>query len=143
VPAAATAIGTGVGAVLGVVAPASIPTTGAFTNDGVLVLTGGANGATAGQAVFASASVASTLSLYGAAGAFTRSIGSFTMTNPSTSGARANPITGVALNEPVQAGMPAMLQFFGLDGVGSPSSDIAVYATDISIPLTEVSGFGS
>jgi hypothetical protein len=137
----ATPLGSGVGAVLGVVAPASIPTTGPYTNAGALVLTGGANGSTGGQAVFASASVASTLGLYNASGALARSLGSFTMTNPSTSMARVQPMTGVSLNGPVQAGIPATLETYGPDGVGTVSNDFAMFASDGSITLTELSGF--
>lgn len=140
-PGAAAAVGAGVGAVLGAVAPASIPTSGPLTNAGVLVLTGGANGATAGQAVFANASIASTLGLYGAGGAPSTSIGAFTTKNASSSMARTNPITGVALNGPVQAGMPAMLESYGPNGVGSIDNDIAIFVSDVSIPLTELSGF--
>jgi hypothetical protein len=144
VPGAATSIGTGVGAVLGVVAPASIPTSGQFTNAGALVLTGGANnGSMAGQTVFASGTpaVASSLGLYGAGGTLSTTIGAFTTTNPSTSSARVNPITGVALNGPAQAGVPATLETFGPDGVGGVGNDLVVFASDASIPLNEISGF--
>jgi hypothetical protein len=105
------------------------------------VLTGAVNGTTAGQAVFADASIGSTLGLYGAGGASSTSIGAFTTKNASSAMARTNPITGVALNEPVQAGMPAMLESYGPDGVGSVGNDIAIFVSDASIPLTELSGF--
>jgi hypothetical protein len=54
---------------------------------------------------------------------------------------RVNPITDVALIGPVQAGMPAMLETYGPDGVGSVGNDIAIFVSDASIPLTELSGF--
>jgi hypothetical protein len=141
----ATALASTVSAVLGAVAPASIPTSGPFANAGALALTGGANGATAGQAVFASASVGSSLGLYGTGGTLSTAIGAFTTTNPGNNNApRVNPITGVALNGPAQAGMPAAIETYGPDGAGAVGNDIAIFASDASIPLnasSEISGF--
>jgi len=139
-----TAVASNVSAVLGIVLPSPVPTTGPVTNVGALVLTGGGNGATAGQAVFASSSVAASLYLYGSGGAQTNLVGTLSMTNPSSSSARVNPIYGVALDGgAVQTGMPAMLELFGTDGLGGNAEDIAIYSSDgATTPFAELSGFG-
>jgi hypothetical protein len=130
-----------VSAVLGAVQPTSVPTTGPISNEGVLAVTGGANGVTAGQPVFASSTVAATIGLYGTAGTLLNPVGQFSMSNPAA-GTRVNPIYGVALDSgPVQAGMPAMLELFGTDGTGANASDIAIYASDASTTFAQLSGF--
>jgi len=154
-PGAATAVATSVSAVLGVVAPSPIPTSGPITYSNALVLTGGSNNTTVnaglgGGAAFANGATSdgwpitqASLGLYGAGGVLTRSIGTLSMTNVANNTALTQPITGAALNNgPVQAGMPALLELYGKDGTGNPSTDIAAYATDASIPLTQLSGFG-
>jgi hypothetical protein len=138
---APTAIGSGTGAVLGAVAPSMIPTAGPYVNVGAVVLTGGPNGSTAGQAVFANSSGGATLGLYGAGGTLSTTVGSFTTMNPSSSLARANPITGVALNGPVQAGMPASLETYGGNGTGTLDNDFAIFTADMGSSLEELSGF--
>jgi hypothetical protein len=155
-PGAATAVATSVSAVLGVVAPSPIPTSGPITYSGALVLTAGSNHTTlnaglGGGAAFANGATSdgwpitqAKLGLYGVGGVQTGSfIGTLSMNNVANNTALTQPITGAALNNgPVQAGMPAVLELFGKDGTGNPSIDIAVYATDLSIPLTQLSGFG-
>jgi hypothetical protein len=158
-PGAATAVlnsasAVSVSAVLGVVAPSPIPTSGPITYSGALVMTGGSNNTTVnatlgGGAAFANGATSdgwpitqASLGLYGAGGVLTRSIGTLSMNNVANSTTLTRPITGVALNNgPVQAGMPALLELYGKDGTGNPSTDIAAYATDASIPLTQLSGF--
>jgi len=140
----ATAVATGVSAVLGVVAPATIPTSGPITFAGALVMTGGANGATAGQAEFANGSpaVTASLGLYSSAGALTTTIGTLSSTNVANGPALALPITGVALNGgPVQQAMPATLLLFGTDGTGAAGQDIAIFSSDNSTPFAQISGF--
>jgi hypothetical protein len=110
-------------------------------NVGAVVLTGGPNGSTAGQAVFANSSGGATLGLYGAGGTLSTTVGSFTTMNPSSSLARANPITGVALNGPVQAGMPASLETYGGNGTGTLDNDFVIFTADMSNSLEELSGF--
>jgi hypothetical protein len=137
----ATAVSSSVSAVLGVVAPSSIPTTGPYANVGALVVTGGVNAGT-GVAAFATPSgTQATLSLYSAS-VMATGLGTISSNaTGGTAGPLTNPITGVALGPgPVQVGMPAMLTLVGSAG-GSPSEDVAVYTTDGSIPLTEISGF--
>jgi hypothetical protein len=137
-PGAATAVGSGVSAVLGVVAPATIPTSGSITYSGALVISGGGNTSPAtGQPLFASTSPAfgATLGLYAANGTLTTTIGTLSQTNPGTSNmyTAGGGITGVALNGgPVQAAMPQMLLLFGKDGTGNPAQDIALFASDNS-----------
>jgi hypothetical protein len=144
----ATAIANSVSAVLGVVAPASIPTTGPYANAGALVLTGGINTATAGVPAFADgpSNTQATLNLYSsnptAAPVVLGKISS--KATGGTAGPLLYPITGVALNDgPAQMGMPAVLQLIGKDGSGVTAGvDLAVFTTDgTTIPLTEISGF--
>jgi hypothetical protein len=155
-PGAATAVANSVSAVLGVVAPSPIPTSGPLTYSNALVLTAGSNHTTlnaslGGGAAFANGATGdgwpitqASLGLYGAGGVLTRSIPMpLSMNNVANNTALTQPITGAALNNgPVQAGMPALLELYGKDGTGNPSTDIAIYATDASIPLTQLSGFG-
>ena len=136
-----TAIGSGTGAVLGVVAPSMIPTAGPYANVGALVLTGGPNGSTAGQAVFANSSGGATLGLYSATGTLSTTVGAFTTSNPSSSLARVNPITSVALNGPVQAGMPASLETYGANGTGALDNDFVIFTGDSANSFEELSGF--
>jgi hypothetical protein len=146
----ATAIANSVSAVLGVVAPASIPTTGSYANAGALVLTGGINTATAGVPAFADgpSNTQATLNLYSsnptAAPVVLGKISS--KATGGTAGPLLYPITGVALNDgPAQMGMPAVLQLIGKEAGGSAAAvDLAVFTTDgTTIPLTEVSGFNN
>ena len=143
-PGTATAVASSVSAVLGGVAPATI-SAGPITYAGALVMTGGANGATAGQAVFASTTpaVTASLGLYSASGTLTTSIGTLSSTNVANTGTPfGNPMTGVALNSgPVQAAMPEMLLLFGKDGTGAVGQDIALFSSDNSTPFAQLSGF--
>jgi hypothetical protein len=146
-PGAATAVGSGVSAVLGVVAPATIPTSGAITYSGALVMTGGSNTTPAtGQPLFASTSpaIGATLGLYSASGMLMTTIGTLSQTNPGTSNpyTTGQGVTGVALNGgPVQAAMPQMLLLFGKDGTGNPAQDIALFSSDNSTVFDQLSGF--
>jgi hypothetical protein len=144
----ATAVAASVSAVLGVVAPATIPTSGSIAYTGALVMTGGGNTTPAtGQAVqpvFANSSpaVSASLGLYGASGALTNTIGTLSSTNVAFQTNFASPITGVGLNSgPVQAAMPATLLLFGSDGTGASAQDIAIFASNGSTPFAELSGF--
>jgi hypothetical protein len=140
-PGTATAVASTVSAVLGVVAPATIPTSGTITYSNALVMTGGAT--SSGQAVFASsAPVTASLGLYSASGTLTTAIGTLSSTNVATGSNFGNPMTGVALNSgPVQAAMPSMLLLFGKDGTGAVGQDIALYSSDNSTPFAQLSGF--
>ena len=144
----ATPVAASVSAVLGVVAPATIPTSGPIAYTGALVMTGGGNTTPAsGQAVqpvFASSSpaVSASLGLYGASGALTNTIGTLSSTNVAFQTSFASPVTGVGLNSgPVQAVMPATLLLFGSDGTGASAQDIAIFASNGSTPFAELSGF--
>jgi hypothetical protein len=150
-PGAATAVATSVSAVLGVVAPSPIPTSGPIAYSGALVMTGGSNNMTiAGQAAFSNGATSdgwpitqASLGLYGIGGAVTRSIGTLSMNNVANNTPLTQPITGAALNNgPVQAGTPALVELYGKDGTGNPSTDIAIYVTDLSITFTQLSGWG-
>jgi hypothetical protein len=153
-PGTATAIAANVGAVLGVVAPSPISTSGSYTNIGALVMTMGSNaasGATApGGAAFAagptagcaSPSTCASLGLYSASGLPVQTVvGSLGSTSLSSGVALLNPIYSVAFDEgPVQSGMPAMLQLTGTAG-GAPAEDMVVYTPNTASSLTQVSGF--
>jgi hypothetical protein len=159
VPATAAAVGStpSVSAVLGVVAPSPVPTSGPVGSTGALVLTGGNNDAGApGMAVFAfggpqpssmtctntTPATAASLGLYSGTGTLSATLGGLSSMGPVSSLPLCFPIVGVALNgDPVQAGMAAMLQLYGTDGTGAGSDDIAVFSS--AIPLTELSGFAS
>jgi hypothetical protein len=53
---------------------------------------------------------------------------------------RVNPITGVALNGPVQAGMPASLETYGPNGA-TIDNDFVMFTADTAGSLEELSGF--
>jgi hypothetical protein len=159
VPATAVAVGStpSVSAVLGVVAPSPVPTSGPVGSTGALVLTGGNNYMGApGTAAFAyggpqmapstctnaTPATAASLGVYSGTGALTSTLGALSSMGPVSALPLCFPIVGVALNgDPVQAGMPAMLQLYGTDGTGAGSDDIAVFSS--AIPLAELSGFAS
>ena len=160
VPATAAAVGStpSVSAVLGVVAPSPVPTSGPVASNGALVLTGGNNYTGApGTAAFAyggpstsactntTPATAASLGLYSGTGTLTATYGALSSTGPVSSLPLCFPIVGVALNgDPVQAGMPAaMLQLYGTDGTGAGSDDIAVFSSATLPPLAELSGFAS
>jgi len=144
----ATAVSASVSAVLGVVAPATIPISGPIAYTGALVMTGGGNttpvSGQAVQPVFANSSpaVSASLGLYGASGALTNTIGTLSSTNVAFQTSFASPVTGVGLNSgPVQVAMPATLLLFGSDGTGASAQDIAIFASNGSTPFAELSGF--
>jgi hypothetical protein len=157
-PAAAAApVATSVSAVLGAVAPASIPTSGTVTNVGALVISKGANAlpafaGTPGGADFEIGSGANpptlvtsgSLDLYNSAGMAGANIGSLGTISPLTGNAvslPASPVYWAALaSGPVQAGMPAMLQLTGSAG-SSPAEDIAVITPDTASTLSQDSDF--
>jgi hypothetical protein len=149
-PAAATAIAGNVSAVLGVVAPSSIATSGANTNVGALVLTMGSNAAAPGGAAFAAGptamcaapSTCASLGLYAATGLPVQTVvGSLSSTSLGTGVFLQNPIYSVAFDEgPVQATMPAMLELTGTAG-GAPAEDIAVITPTQASSLNVLSGF--
>lgn len=141
---AATPLSATVSAVLGLVAPSPVPTSGSVTYTGAIVLTGGVNATTPTLAAFAGPSISApaSLSLYGAGGALTNSIGTLPVNNP-TGATRVNPVYGAALaTGPVQAGGPATLRFFGTDASGAAAIDLAIFSSDgTSTPFTPISGF--
>jgi hypothetical protein len=143
-PGGATAIAANVSAVLGVVAPSPISTSGTSANTGALVLTMGTNaasGATApGGAAFAVRGTTPTasLGLYLATGLPVSTVIGSIATSPGVT-VPANPIYSVAFDDgPVQANMPAMLQLTGSVN-GNPTEDIAVYTPNQASTLNQVS----
>ncbi len=156
-PGPTNAVANSVSAVLGAVAPGSVPTSGTVTNVGALVVSMGANAlpafsGTTGGADFEIGSggasptlvTSGSLDLFNASGAAGPHIGSLGTISPLTGNAvtlPASPVYWAALaSGPVQAGMPAMLQLTGSAG-NSPAEDIAVITPDAALTLSQDSDF--
>jgi hypothetical protein len=144
-PGTATAIAANVSAVLGVVAPSPISTSGSYTNVGALVMTMGTNATAPGGAAFAAGgtpATAASLGLYSASGLPVQTVvGALGSTSLSSGVALLSPIYSVAFDEgPVQSGMPGMLQLTGSAG-GAPAEDMVVYTPTTASSLMQVSGF--